>query len=87
MFFEHLADEDDAALMRLFFDVGVFCFVPLSRVICDISSELFSFVAAGILTPVTCDIPFPGNTVNRCALNLTKTCTALAQNPFLWQKR
>jgi hypothetical protein len=27
MFFEHLADEDDAALMRLFFDVGVFCFV------------------------------------------------------------
>ena len=28
MFFEHLADEDDAELMRLFFDVGVFCFVP-----------------------------------------------------------
>ena len=28
MFFEHLADEDDAALMRLFFDVGVFCFIP-----------------------------------------------------------
>ena len=27
MFFEHLADEDDAALMRLFFDVGVFCFI------------------------------------------------------------
>ena len=65
---------------------GSFGLLPLSRVICDISSELFSFVAAGILTPVTCDIPFPGNTVNRCALNLTKICTALAQNPFFVAK-